>query len=302
MLHRFSRLAKLTQRVTEQGLRTLLTGKKGGGRVSFGPINLTAIIKDESMKAIFDGVTVRDWIVGLGDGTAQPTLSGGVITMFNTRSWHYFDAIITSESHDAIAPNEVLRGSYEGIVANYADYSIKSEDDDTTITSAMADKHSMANRYLLEITVATNTTIQAINNAVPNKGLDTPHPEEPTRKLLNAILRLFARRLESLERRRDHKVANRARFLATVKRRLLVKMRLLITLSNLSFLQLADTPYVYAGSIGKFVRVNARRRGWNFFDLARRNRNSFNIGQARFWQHSTRWCCCLILQRPPLAT
>lgn len=115
------------------GLEDVIDRQEGGGRLSFGPINLTAIIKDEKMKAIFDGSTVRDWVVGLGDGTAQPTILNGVITMYKTRSWYYFDAIITSESHDALAPNEVLRGSYEGIVANYADYSIKSEDDDTTI-------------------------------------------------------------------------------------------------------------------------------------------------------------------------
>lgn len=116
------------------GLEDVIDRQEGGGRLSFGAINLSVIVKDEAMKDIFDGVTVRDWVIGLGDGTAQPTISNGIITMYKTRSWYYFDAIITGESHDALAPNEVLRSSYDGVVANYADYSIKSEDEDTTIT------------------------------------------------------------------------------------------------------------------------------------------------------------------------
>lgn len=134
----------------------------------------------------------------------------------------------------------------------------------------------MANRYLLEITVATNTTIQAINDAVPNKGLDTPHPEEPTRKLLNAILRDYLQALESLE---NNTVAKSQIVQAFGDSQTAVISQDALTdyLSNLSFLQLADTPFVYAGSIGKFIRVNAAGDGLEFFELgAAAISNSFN--------------------------
>ena len=64
----------------------------------------------QKLLALHDTGAVTDWMIGLSDGTAAPTIVSGQLSMASTRTAASFDAFVADINVD-IATNEVVRGT-----------------------------------------------------------------------------------------------------------------------------------------------------------------------------------------------
>ena len=89
--------------------KSYVSGLGNPGQVSV-PFVFENVADHKLLLALHDSGEVTDWMIGLSDGTATPTVVSGELVMATTRSAASFDAFVADINID-FATNEVVRGT-----------------------------------------------------------------------------------------------------------------------------------------------------------------------------------------------
>ena len=90
--------------------KSYVSGLGNPGQISVPFVFSPSDTSHQKLLALHDTGAVTDWMIGLSDGTAAPTIVSGQLSMASTRTAASFDAFVADINVD-IATNEVVRGT-----------------------------------------------------------------------------------------------------------------------------------------------------------------------------------------------
>ena len=90
--------------------KSYVSGLGNPGQISVPFVFEPAALDQQLLLALHDTGDITDWMIGLSDGTATPTVVSGQLAMASTRTSASFDAFVADIAID-IATNEVVRGT-----------------------------------------------------------------------------------------------------------------------------------------------------------------------------------------------
>lgn len=90
--------------------KSYVSGLGNPGQISIPFVFEPSALDHQLLLALHDTGDVTDWMIGLSDGTATPTVVSGQLVMATTRTAASFDAFVADINID-IATNEVVRGT-----------------------------------------------------------------------------------------------------------------------------------------------------------------------------------------------